>query len=95
MTFNHLPHPSKCFCQIATERLRKWAIERHINQRSTLELLNSASNPDDREAISIVALLDADDETVLSMMGDVDLPDHHLLHCREKVRQLLQELNVA
>jgi len=46
----------------------------------------------DKEAISAVALLDADDSLLLQMMGDVDLPHHHILHCREQAKKLIEEL---
>ncbi len=92
MYLDHLSHPTKCFCQISTEIIRKWVIERYIKKRSTMELLDSVSEPRDKEAISVVALLDADDSTLLQMMGDVDLPDHHILHCREEAKKLVDEL---
>ena len=89
---NHLPHPTKCFCQIPSETIRKWIIERYIKNRSTIDLLGSVSKPLDKEAISAVALVDADDSTLLQMMGNVDLPDHHILHCREQAKKLIEEL---
>lgn len=91
----YLAHPKKCFCQISSTLLKKWAIERYINNRPTLELLESVTSMSDKEAISAVALLDADDETLLDMMGDVNLADHHILHCRENARKLLLELKAG
>jgi len=88
----HLPHPTKCFCQISSERLRQWIIERYIRNRPTIDLLDSVSDPLDKEAITVVALVDADDHTLLKMMGDVDLPDHHILHCRENAKKLIEAL---
>jgi hypothetical protein len=92
MHMNHLPHPTKCFCQIPSETIRKWIIERYIKNRTTIDLLGSVSEPLDKEAISAVALVDADDSTLLQMMGNVDLPDHHILHCREQAKKLIEEL---
>lgn len=82
-------HPTHCFCQISTEELQTWAIKRYTEHRSTMELLQSTHDPHQKEIISIVALFDVDDATVLKMMGDVDLPDHHIVHCRHKVKKIL------
>ncbi len=88
----YLSHPKKCFCQIPKSTLNKWVIERYIKNKPTLELLESATTVADKEAISAVALLDADDETLLDMMGDVNLSDHHILHCREQATRLVSKL---
>ena len=83
-------HPKYCFCQIPVEQLRPWVIKKHIEHRPTLELMNSTIDPHEKEIISIVALLDVDDKTVLNMMGGVDKPTHHIIHCRDNVRKILQ-----
>lgn len=92
MNLKHFPHPTKCYCQIPIETLRKWIIERYIKNRTTIDLLGSVSDTLAKEAITAVALIDTDDDTLLEMMGDVDLPDHHILHCREQVKKLINEL---
>ena len=92
INFTHLPHPTKCFCQIPPEILRKWIIERYIKNRSTIDLLGSVTDMLAREAITVVALVDSDDEILLEIMGDVNLPDHHILHCREHAKKLIVEL---
>ena len=51
-----------------------------------------STNVHEKEIISIVALLDVDDDTMLDMMGDVDLPQHHIIHCRKNVKQMLQAI---
>lgn len=88
----HLFHPKNCFCQIPSEEMRKWVIERYIKNRPTIELLNSVVDVHDKEVISAVALSDADDITLQKMMGDVNLPEHHILHCREQVKKLIREI---
>jgi hypothetical protein len=35
------------------------------------------------------SLLDVDEGTMLALMGDVNLPQHHIVHCREHVKRLL------
>lgn len=92
MRINHAQQSTKCFCQISAEKIRKWGVERYINNRSTIELLDSVSDPLDKEAISAVALLDVDSSALLLMMGDVDLPDHHILHCRQNAKNMIEEL---
>jgi hypothetical protein len=87
---DHLLHPTHCFCQIPESELRPWAIKRYKERHSTLELICSTDDPHEKEIISIVAMLDVDDETLLELMGDVDLPEHHILHCRESVKRMLE-----
>lgn len=82
-------HPNHCFCQIEGSELNRWIIKRYRQHRDTVDLLREAKNDHERELISIVALLDVDDETLLSMMDQVDFPDHHILHCRAKVRTMI------
>jgi hypothetical protein len=86
---DHLPRPSKCFCQLDLDLLKKWSTQRYVQNRSTIELLSEAGDKKDREAISVVALLDVDDEQLLEMMGDVNRSDHHILHCRKMMKKML------
>ena len=51
-----------------------------------MELLHSTNDPHQKELIGIVGLIDVDEATMLSLMGNVDKPDHHLIHCRQKVK---------
>ena len=83
-------HPSHCFCQVPQEELQTWATRRFKEHHSTLELLKSTDDPHEKEVISIVALLDVDEETMLQMMGNVDKPEHHIVHCRANVKELLE-----
>ncbi len=82
-------HPTHCFCQVSSEKLAYWAEKRYREGRPTSELLASTTDPDGREVICIVALLDVDEETLLKSMGDVNLPEHHILHCRGETRRIL------
>ncbi len=81
--------PRHCFCEIPEEELRPWAEKKFKEHLSTLDLIRSTDDPRQKEIISIVALLDVDEETMLQMMGDVQQPTHHIIHCRESVRQML------
>jgi hypothetical protein len=85
----NLIHPTHCFCQVPNEELRPWVIKRYVEHCSTLDLMKSTDDPHQKEVISIVALLDIDDDTMLEMMGNVDLPEHHIIHCRQSVKQML------
>ena len=86
----HLPHPKHCFCNIPLELLRKWYIKRYVEAVPTMELLEMAERESDKEAICAVAMFDLDEDSMLEVMGDVSLPDHHIVHCRANV---LQELS--
>ncbi len=89
----HLPHPKHCFCNIPMDLLRKWFVQRHIEAIPTVELLEMAGNDADREAICAVAMFDIDQESMLKMMGDISLPEHHIVHCRARVQQELEQVN--
>jgi len=81
--------PNHCFCEIPPEELKPWVEKRYRENRPTIELMHSTEDPHQKEIISIVALLDVDEESMLKMMGDVDKPDHHIIHCREDVKRML------
>jgi hypothetical protein len=81
--------PHHCFCQIPNEELQPWVHKRYIEHRPTVELIHSTDDPHEKEIISIVALLDVDEKSMLEMMGDVDKPEHHIIHCRENVKHML------
>lgn len=85
----HILKPKHCFCEVSREELRPWVDKKYNEHIPTVDLINSTTDPHQKEIISIVALLDVDEETVIEMMGDVDKPTHHIIHCRENVRQLL------
>ena len=82
-------HPDHCFCQIPDNELRDWATKRYTEHHSTMELLKSTDDPHEKEVIGIVALLDVDEDAMLEMMGKVELPTHHIIHCRQNVKQML------
>ena len=92
MNEKHLDHtvnPEHCFCQIPQKDLQKWADKRYHEDYSTIELLDTTSDPYEKEVISIVALLDADEETLVKSMGKVDKPEHHVIECRRDVKNML------
>ncbi|RKX38065.1 MAG: hypothetical protein DRP64_16335 [Verrucomicrobia bacterium] len=82
-------HPHHYFCQIPNEELRPWVEKRYGEQIPTVELIRATDAPREKEIISIVALLDVDEESMLHMMGDVNKPEHHIIHCRENVKHML------
>lgn len=88
---DHLQRPGRCFCQIPLQELEVWFERHYVQGIPTVELLKSAANTHDREVISVVALFELDDTSVLKLMGDVNLPEHHILHCREYFREKLSE----
>ncbi|MDQ7015576.1 MAG: hypothetical protein Q9N68_04275 [Gammaproteobacteria bacterium] len=89
MKNNKTSHPQHCFCQISAEELWPWIEKRYQHGISTIELLNSTDDPHQQELISIVALLDVDDDTLLQAMKNVPLSEQHILACRESVKALM------
>jgi len=89
MKQHHTSQPHHCFCQISAEELWPWIEKRYHQQISTMELLNSTDDPHQQELISIVALLDVDDDILLQAMQNVPLSEQHILECRESVKQLM------
>jgi len=63
--------------------------KRYRENRPTVELLHSTDDPRQKEIIGIVALLDVDEASTLQMTGEVDKPEHHIIHCRENVKRML------
>lgn len=88
--YKHLFHPQHCFCHVPSDELKKWAVKHYCEHYSTVDLLESTNDPHEKEIISIVALLDVDEEMMIKMMGNVNKPDHHIIHCRERVRAIVK-----
>ena len=89
-SYNHLIHPQHCFCHVSRDELKKWAIKHYCEHYSTVDLLASTNDPHEKEVISIVALLDVDEEVMIEMMGNVNKPNHHIIHCRENIRAIVK-----
>ena len=85
----NLTPPHHCFCEIPNEELLPWVEKRYRENIPTVELLHSTNDPRQKEIISIVALLDVDEPSMLQLMGDVDKPEHHIIHCRANVKHML------
>lgn len=84
-------NPKQCFCHFQIDDLKKWARKRYCEHYSTVELLSLTEDSHEREIISAVALLDVDEQTMLKMMGDVNMPEHHILHCLAHLRKIVDE----
>jgi hypothetical protein len=81
--------PTHCFCEVPDEEMRPWVQKRYVDHVPTMDLLQSTDDPHEKEVISIVSMLDVDDDTLLGVMCEVDKPDPHILACRENVRRML------
>ena len=68
-----------------------WFRRRYVDEVPTIQLLEKATNEREREAITAIAMLDLDEETMLSLMGDVNMPHHHIIHCRTQFFDLLKK----
>jgi len=88
---DHLEHPAHCFCQIPFEELEEIYQKRYVAGISTQDLLKAAKNAHEREVICIVAMFELDDKAMGEMMGDVNLPEHHIIHCREQFFEKLKK----
>ena len=84
-----LNRPHHCFCEIPNDELRPWVEKRYGENIPTVELIQSTDDARQKEIISIVALLDVDEQSMLQLMGDVGKPEHHIIHCRENVKRML------
>jgi len=84
-----LVHPQHCFCEIPDAELRPWVQKRYRENIPTVKLLHSTDDPRQKEIISIVALLDVDEKSMLELMGNSGKPEHHIIHCRENVKHML------
>ncbi len=87
---DHLCHPQNCFCHIQIEKLEKWFNKHYVEGISTLELLDSTTDASEKEAICVIAMFELDEESMLEMMGNVNLPEHHIIHCREYFKKELE-----
>lgn len=88
-------HPHHCFCQVPEPELLFWMRKRYVEGISTIELINSTEDSHEREVISIVSMLDLDEDEMLELMGDVEKPVHHIVHCREKLKQMLNFTKIS
>ena len=91
-TENPLVQPHHCFCEIPEAQMQPWIIKKFKEHISTLALMQSTDDPSEKEIISIVALIDLDDITMLKMMEAVDLPQEHILECRLHAKQLVDSI---
>lgn len=89
MELKHLKHPTKCFCQFKDEKLQPWIDKRYHQNIPTIDLMDEAKSEEEKEMVSAVALLDVDEHIMLKIMDNVDKPKHHIIHCRENVKNIL------
>ncbi len=89
LTESGFTDPCRCFCQVSEAEMRPWVVKRYVDHVPTMDLLRSTDDAQQKEIISMVAMLDVDDDTLLGVMSSVDKPGAHILGCREKARQML------
>ena len=88
----HLSHPKHCFCQMSFELLAEYFYKRYVEGVSTLDLIAAAQTEEEKEVICVVATFEVDEHKLIEIMGDVNLPEHHILHCREAFRDKLEAI---
>ncbi len=91
-SLGRLPVPHRCFYRVAIGDLRRWARKKYVEQVPTMELLAMAKNPRQKQAVSIVALLDLPDDVVIRMLTPLAQPDCRILACRDHVRRWLRDM---
>ncbi len=87
-----LIQPNQCFCDLSEDEVRPWVIKKFVEHRPTVELLRSTEDPQDREIISMVAMMDLDDDEVTRLMARSGKSEQHVLACRSRVKGLWQVL---
>ena len=87
-----IPRPTRCFCQIPVHELIGWARRKYLDRLSTIQLLAMATDPREREAVGIVALLDIPDADVLLLMTPVTQSRCNVLACRDHLRDWLHAM---
>jgi hypothetical protein len=84
-----LERPKRCFCKIPPAELAKWMHDKYINNLSTMELMQKAATPYERELVTIIAMLDVDEKELDRMLHHETKPGCNLKHCRDAVKKLL------
>lgn len=86
------PHPARCFCQLPLSALWPWARRKYVERATTMQLLEQARTPEERDAVGIVALLDLPDEDILRLLRPLADPACDILACRDHVRRWLWDV---
>lgn len=87
-----IPRPTRCFCQIPVHELIGWAQRKYLDHLSTIQLLAMAKDHREREAVSIVALLDIPDADVILLMTPLTQSHCNVLACRDHLRDWLHAM---
>ena len=87
-----IPAPTRCFCQIPVRELIVWARRKFLDHLSTIQLLAMAGDQREREAVSIVALLDIPDADVVLLLTPLTPSHCNVLACRDHLRDWLHAM---
>ncbi|ROR32207.1 hypothetical protein [Inmirania thermothiophila] len=87
--------PARCFCEVEAAALREVLRRRHLEGRSTVELLQAARNERERTLVALVALLDVEEETLRTLLAPRLRPGCDPVVCRRRVRAWLEEMLAA
>jgi Cys-tRNA synthase (O-phospho-L-seryl-tRNA:Cys-tRNA synthase) len=75
--------------------VQPWIIKRFVDNGRTIDLLRSTNNAREKEIITMVAMLDLDDDLVRSLMAHAGKTAAHVLACRNRVKGLWAKLGKA
>lgn len=85
----------RCFCQFEMSALKRIIRRKYVDKVPTIELLRRASSAEERELVSIVALLDVSEEDLNGSLGHLVRPGCDLVACRSHVKQWLEAMLAA
>jgi len=81
----------KCsLCSIPIDEIGYWAEKRFIEGISTVELLHQAESDREREIITVVGMLDVDDDKLDGMLKAAKECDCNIFACRSKLKDWLR-----
>lgn len=80
-----------CFGNYDFDHIAKFAKKRFVDGNSTISLLEKARSETEREVISLVCMLDVEDEYVIDVTLDCRYADDcKVTNCRDKLRKLIE-----
>jgi len=80
---------AQCFCELPVDELRVWAERKYCQGMTTQTLMAQAQTEHERELVAIVALFDVPEDQLSELMGNVNMPEYHIMHCREYFKDLV------
>lgn len=77
-----------CDCPVSDGLLKRWLSARRAGGILVLSLLHEARNALERRALGILSLFASDETLEREVFGNPEHPDHWVLRCRDRTREL-------